>query len=149
MLCSNGPTVIVFVKCYAEVPGPYEAESPGGHRPSGPPAPGKPPGAYIPEMGQRREVYRSQQNPKGPKNVWNTHTEGFTPRHTRFTPRWGRVMLYAYVGAGVVEFDDVVVKQVLPASPGDHEKRLRHSLETGVTLEEMEENERGRWERKQ
>ena len=58
---------------------------------------------------QLREVYRSQQNLKGPKNVWNTQTEDFTPGHTKYTPRWGRVMLYGYLGAGVVEFDDVVV----------------------------------------
>jgi hypothetical protein len=51
-------------------------------------------------------------------------------------------MLYGYLGAGTVEFDDVVVKQVVPASPGAGEKRRRHSLETGVSIEEMEENER-------
>ncbi|MDY0168727.1 MAG: SHD1 domain-containing protein [Thermoguttaceae bacterium] len=146
---SNGPSVIVFIKCYSEVAGPYQAESPGGNRAGGPPGVGQAPDAYIPEMGQRREVYRSQQNPKGPKNTWNTHTEDFTPKHTRYTPHWGRVMLYAYLGAGVVEFDDVVVKQILPASPGEDQKLLRHSLETGVTLKEMEENERRSWQLKQ
>ncbi len=81
-------------------------------------------------MGQRREVHRSQQNPRGPEDVWSTHTDDLTPRYTRYSPRWGRVMLYVYLGAGVVEFDDVVVKQILPDSPGDHQKLLRHSLET-------------------
>ena len=144
---SNGPKVIVFIKCYSEVAGPYRAESAGGKGSGGPP--GSEPPAYIPEMGQRREVYRSQQNMKGPKNVWNTHTEDFTPKHTRYAPHWGRVMLYAYLGAGVVEFDDVVVKQILPPSPGDHQKLQRHSLETDVTLKEMEENERKSWQMKQ
>ncbi len=146
---SNGPKVIVFIKCYSEVAGPYQAESSGAQRPGGPTAPGMEPPAYVPEMGQRREVYRSQQNMKGDKNVWNTHTEDFTPKHTRYMPHWGRVMLYAYLGAGVVEFDDVVVKQILPSSPGDHQKLLRHSLETGVTMKEMEENERRSWQLKQ
>ena len=51
-------------------------------------------------------------------------------------------MLYGYLGAGAVEFDDVVVKQIIPASPGDLVKQPRQSLESGVTVEEMEENER-------
>src|SRR5690606_15852348 len=38
---------------------------------------------------QRREVYRSQQNLKGPAGTWNVHTEDFTPKHARYTPRWG------------------------------------------------------------
>ncbi len=96
----------------------------------------------MPKLSEMREVYRSQQNLKGPKNTWNTQTEDFTPRHTKYTPRWGRVMLYAYLGAGAVEFDDVVLKQIVPASPGEGEKDPRHSLETTVTVKEMEENER-------
>ncbi|MDZ7620054.1 MAG: SHD1 domain-containing protein, partial [Patescibacteria group bacterium] len=146
---TNGPKVIVFIKCYSEVAGPYQATAADGRRSGGPPAQGVEPPAYVPEMGQRREVYRSQQNMKGDKNVWNTHTEDFTPKHTRYSPHWGRVMLYAYLGAGVVEFDDVVVKQILPPSPGDHQKLLRHSLETGVTMKEMEENQRRSWQMKQ
>ena len=51
-------------------------------------------------------------------------------------------MLYGYLGAGTVDFDDVVVKQIVPASPGAHKKQRRHSLETGVTIEQMNENER-------
>ena len=97
---------------------------------------------YVPEVAELRECYRSQQNLKGAKNKWNTQTEDFTPRHTKCTPRWGRVMLYGYLGAGSIEFDDVVVKQIIPASPGDHQKRKRHSLESGVTIEQMKENER-------
>ena len=49
----------------------------------------------------------------------------------------------------MVEFDDVVVKQIVPASPGEDRKRLRHSLETDVTLDEMQENERRSRELKQ
>jgi len=60
----------------------------------------------------------------GPKNVWNTHTEDFTPRHTKYTPQWGRVMLYAYLGAGQVDFDDVIVKQIAPPPTGAAEMAL-------------------------
>jgi hypothetical protein len=41
----------------------------------------------------------------------------------------------------VVEFDDVVVKQVVPAPPTEHPKVRRHSMETKITIKEMEENE--------
>jgi hypothetical protein len=47
-------------------------------------------------------------------------------------------MLYAYLGAGVVEFDDVVLKEILPASPSDRTKRRRPSLESKVTTQEIE-----------
>ncbi|MGD0655347.1 MAG: hypothetical protein ABSA16_13475 [Thermoguttaceae bacterium] len=95
---TDGPKVKVFIKCYDEVNTPF-----------------------LPETAQRREVYRSQQNLDGPKNTWNTHTEDFTPAHAKYSPKWARVMLYAYLGAGVVEFDDVVVKQILPP-PKEMEK---------------------------
>ena len=42
----------------------------------------------------------------------------------------------------VSKFDDVVVKQIVPASPGEGHKDPRHSLETKVTVKEMEENDR-------
>ena len=80
-----------------------------------------------------RECYRSQNDLKGPNKVWNTYTQDFTPKHTKYTPTTGRVMLYAYLGAGVVEFDDVVIKQITPPSPGSAHKQRRHSLETKVT----------------
>jgi hypothetical protein len=81
---SDNPAAKVFIKCYDE----------------------------ISESLARREVYRSQQNLKGPANVWNTHTADFTPRHAKYSPQWGRVMLYAYLKPGTVEFDDVIVKQI-------------------------------------
>ncbi len=146
---TNGPAVKVFIKCYDDTSTQYKQQTGGkratrasaatpaqsrNHRPRA--------DDYIPEAQHRREVYRSQQNLKGPKNVWNTQTEDFTPKHTKYTPRYGRVMLYAYLGAGVVEFDDVVVKQILPGSPSEQTKQRRHSMESGVTIEEMRENER-------
>ncbi len=111
---SDGPAVKVFVKCYD----------------------------YLPGQGRRREVYRSQQNLKGRRNTWNTHNEDFTPKHTKYSPRWGRVMLYAYLKPGRVDFDDVVVKQLVPASPGERSKACRPSSESDVTIEEMEANRR-------
>ncbi len=137
---TNGPAVKVFIKCYDEMESEYRAD--GTDTQKAATASRLKKTDYVPTESQRREVYRSQQNLKGPKNQWNTQTEDFTPKHTKYTPRWGRVMLYAYLGGGVVEFDDVVVKQILPASPGESEKIRRHSLETGVTIKEMEENER-------
>jgi hypothetical protein len=110
---SDAPTVKVFIKC-------YDAD----------------------ETGRRREVYRSQQNLKGPNGKWNTQTEDFTPKHTKYSPKWGRVMLYAYLSPGEVEFDDVVVKQISPASPGHSTKVRRPSSESKITVKEMEEDER-------
>jgi len=134
---TNGPSPKVFIKCSDEMVSKYGETSDVRF-------PGAGPGGDegLPERDQRREVYRSQQNLKGPKNVWNTQTEDFTPKHTKYTPRWGRVMLYAYLGGGVVEWDDVVVKQILPAKPPETEKAPRHSMESTVTIEEMRENER-------
>ncbi|OHB71923.1 MAG: hypothetical protein A2V70_10465 [Planctomycetes bacterium RBG_13_63_9] len=138
---STGPNAKVFIKCYDEVGTTYRRSS---ERPSERPAAhnGGPKDQYIPEIAQLREVYRSQQNLKGPKNAWNTQTEDFTPKHTRYTPRWGRVMLYAYLGGGSVEFDDVVLKQIVPASPGSGDKDPRHSIESDVTIEDMQEDDR-------
>ncbi|HUT93429.1 MAG TPA: SHD1 domain-containing protein [Thermoguttaceae bacterium] len=131
---SNGPSMKVFIKCYDEMGTTYTPES--AQRAS---AARK--GAQVPETSQLRECYRSQQNLYGPKNTWNTHTQDFTPKHTKYTPRWGRVMLYAYHPAGVAEFDDVVLKQIVPASPGDTAKNRRHSMESDVTIKDMEDNE--------
>jgi hypothetical protein len=131
---SNGPNVKVFIKCYDQMASEYT--------PDATPVPSARRGSYVPESSQLRECYRSQQNLYGPKNTWNVQTQDFTPKHTKYTPRWGKVMLYAYLGAGVVEFDDVVLKQIVPASPSDSKKDRRHSMESDVTLKEMEENER-------
>jgi hypothetical protein len=136
---SNGPMVKVFIKCYDDVNTPYQntttepADSDKSQQ--------RTKNQYLPESAQRREVYRSQQNLKGPINVWNTQTEDFTPTHTKYSPKWGRVMLYAYLGGGVVDFDDVIVKQILPP-PKKQNKEPRQSLDTKVTIKEMEENER-------
>jgi len=132
---TDGPQAKVFIKCYDAMESNYRPDVSGG-------SPRGNARASTVSEPQRRECSRSQQNLKGPKGVWNPHTEDFTPRHTKYTPRWGRVMLYGYLGVGNVEFDDVVIKQVIPASPGAGAKRRRHSLESGVTIEEMEENER-------
>jgi hypothetical protein len=51
-------------------------------------------------------------------------------------------MLYAYHYPGVVDFDDVVVKQIVAASPGDRKKVRRPSSESNVTDEEIEANQR-------
>lgn len=125
---TSGPAVKVFIKCYDATADEYrraeESDS-----------------AALQKRG--REVTRSQQNLTGPKKTWNTHTQDFTPRHTKYSPQWGRVMLYAYLGAGVVDFDDVVVKQIVPGSVGTTvNKERRHSSESKVTVKDMEENQR-------
>jgi hypothetical protein len=86
-----------------------------------------------------REVYRSQQNLKGHKGQWNVHTEDFTPKHTKYTPKLARVMFFGYVAGGTIEFDDVVIKEIIPAPSSSLVKEKRQSLETKVTIKEMEE----------
>ena len=102
---STGSAAKVFIKCYDELPTEFRGR-PGAGR----------------STTEKREVYRSQQNLEGSPGVWNVQTEDFTPQHTQFTPRWGRVMLYAYWPAGTVEWDDVVVKQIAPAVAGPGRK---------------------------
>jgi hypothetical protein len=105
---SSGSAAKVFVKCYDDLPTDTRTA----------------PGAE-PSKTERREVYRSQQNLEGRPGAWNVHTEDFTPEHPRFTPRWGRVMLYAYWPAGTVEWDDVAVKRIAdpPAVAGGKDHR--------------------------
>jgi hypothetical protein len=115
---TSGSAAKVFIKCYDELSTKYQA-------------------AKGPAAGtERREVYRSQQNLKGAVGSWNTHTEDFTPTHSQYTPRWGRVMLYAYWPAGTVDWDDVVVKQIVSPVKGK-EKDRRPSLETKVRTKDM------------
>jgi hypothetical protein len=124
---SNGPAVKVFLKCYDDTKTEYRGEKSE---------------ETTTGNSQRREVYRCQMKLEGPKNTWKTHSEDFTPRHTKYSPKWGRVMLYAYLGAGQVDFDDVVVKQIVPPPAGSPPKELKHSAATKITIKEMEENER-------
>lgn len=130
---SNGPAVKIFIKCYDQMDSEYVSTE----RLRDITAPER----YTPTEQQLRECYRAQMNMKGPKNAWNTHTQDFTPKHTKYSPKWGKVDLYAYLGGGVVEFDDVVIKQIVGSSAGSSNKMLRHSMESDVTLEEMRENE--------
>jgi hypothetical protein len=111
--------VKVFIKCYDDIPSRFSD------------------GSQSTES-QRREVYRSQQNLQGPARTWNIQTEDFTPRHTQYTPRWGRVMLYAYWPAGAVDWDDIIVKQIQPPPDQPPAKVRRPSLETRVTSDEIE-----------
>lgn len=111
---TSGTAVKVFVKCYDEVQGPFRGKD---------------------NSTERREVYRSQQNLAGPSGRWNLHEEDFTPKHTQFTPRWGRVMLYGYYPAGTVEWDDVVLKQI--SAPQPRRGDPRPSLETKVRTKDI------------
>jgi hypothetical protein len=97
---TSGTAAKVFIKCYDDFHGKFRPREKEG------------------TSTERREVYRSQQNLSGPPGVWNVHTEEFTPQHKQFRPRWGRVMLYGYYPAGTLEWDDIVVKQVSPPTPG-------------------------------
>jgi hypothetical protein len=116
---TTGSAVKVFIKCYDKLPTGYRPRS------------------GTASNLEEREVYRSQQNLKGPSNTWNTHTEDFTPRHTRYTPQLGRVMLYAYWPAGTVEWDDIVVKQITPAPSQAREKEPCPSLESKVRVKDI------------
>ncbi len=72
---------------------------------------------------QRRETYRRQVHPKGGKGEWHTVTADFIPSATRpeHTPTFLKVDLYAYWPAGVIYWDDVVLKKVrdAPAANAD------------------------------
>ena len=116
---TTGSAAKVFIKCYDEMPTRWQTK------------PGVSAGT------EKREVYRSQQNLKGDAGTWNVQTEDFTPTHTHFSPRWGRVMLYAYMSAGTVEWDDVVVKQIAPP-PANKVKEKRPSLETKVKSKDIQ-----------
>ena len=143
---SNGPSVKVFIKCYDTMSTEFkpedqvQASSARAHT-GARPASGR---EYVGEVNQDREVYRSQQNFSGPKNQWNVHTEDFTPKHTKYVPNTARIDLFAYMSAGVVEFDDIVVKKIVQGSASDLPKpnQRRHSMATKVTIQEMEEDER-------
>jgi len=68
---------------------------------------------------QRRETYRRQVHPKGRKGEWNTVTADFIPEATRpeHAPAFLKVDLYAYWPAGVIYWDDVVLKKVRDTPP--------------------------------
>jgi hypothetical protein len=132
---STGPSPKVFIKCYDEVASEYrgakkaidESDTSSGTQKSGM---------------DRREVYRSQQNLYGKNNQWNTQTQDFTPKHTKYSPKCARIMLYGYLTEGTIDWDDVVIKEVVPPPAGFGKGEKRHSQASGVTLKEMEENER-------
>ena len=117
---SMAPTVKVFIKCYDQLPTVW-------HRMGA--------GQSTSGSSERREVYRSQENLNGPKKVWNTHTEDFTPKHTMYSPHFARVMLYGYQPPGILDWDDIVVKKILdaPSQGAISNKVKRRSTETKVT----------------
>ena len=63
---------------------------------------------------QRRETYRRQVHPKGARGEWHSETADFVPLATTkaHTPAFLKVDLYAYWPAGVIFWDDVVLKKV-------------------------------------
>lgn len=126
---TDGPKPKIFVKCYDETTSDYHTK-------------GKPSRSNGSGSERFREVYRNQQNLEGPTGEWNRRTEDFTPKHTKYTPRWCRVMLYGYLGAGNIDFDDIVIKEIVPPSTHDQMKDRRHSLDSDVTIREQEENRR-------
>jgi hypothetical protein len=94
-----GPTVKVWVKYYAWLHTPGEPE------------------------GQWREVGRTQVHYKGPGGQWGSHVQDCHPKvyltraQRTYTPKKCRIGLYAYGGAGVIYFDDVVFKKIADATP--------------------------------
>lgn len=130
---STGPRGIVFIKCSDVFDSDFHPTANALQE------------GYADKFGQQtREVYRSQQNFfEFEPGVWLTHTQDFTPTHTKYSPKFGRVMLYAYICEGKVEYDDIVVKKVKDADTEKVQAKIhRHSLDTKTTIKEMEENER-------
>ena len=66
---------------------------------------------------QRRETYRRQVHPAANKGRWSTVTADFVPDSTTPAqrPTFLKVDLYAYLHAGVILWDDVVLKKVRDA----------------------------------
>ncbi len=142
---SKGVNCIVFVKCYDVIDTNFKPTADALKE------------GFTDKIGrQTREVYRSQQNHQqypiaggpNPKEIanagnWVQYTEEFTPRHTRFSPKLGRVMLYGFVTAGSIDYDDFVLKKIKDADPAEQRAKIeRHSLDSKVTIKEMEDNER-------
>ncbi len=142
---SKGVNCIVFVKCYDVIDTSFKPTADALKE------------GFTDKLGQQtREIYRNQQNHQqypisggpNPKEIanagkWVNYTEEFTPRHTRFSPKLGRVMLYGFVTAGSIDYDDFVLKKIKDADPAELKAKVdRHSLDSKVTMKEMEENER-------
>jgi hypothetical protein len=87
-----GPALKVFLK---------------GYHPFGPDSP----------MTPRREVYRRQVHPTGPAGQWNTVTADFVPlaMNPDQAPTYMKVDMFAYLRAGVVYWDEIVLKKVRDA----------------------------------
>jgi hypothetical protein len=92
---SLGPTPKVFLKGYFLWPGGD---------------------GYAPQW---RESYRRQVHPSGPKSQWNSVTADFVPDAFKADqkPLRLKVDLYAYYPAGVIFWDDIVLKKVHDAPP--------------------------------
>jgi hypothetical protein len=132
---STGPSPKVFIKCYDEMSSDY--------RPVKAPVDESDTSSGIQKSGMdRREGYRRQLNLKGENNQWNVETADLTPKHTKYTPKFARIMLYGYLTEGILDWDNVVLKEVLPPPAGFVKGEKRHSQASGVTMKEMEENER-------
>ncbi|MDR2440893.1 MAG: hypothetical protein LBE12_16145 [Planctomycetaceae bacterium] len=131
---SKGVKAIVFIKCYDTIDTTFKPTAEALKE------------GFTDKLGQQtREVYRSQQNhwDMDHPNEWIQHSQEFTPRHTKYSPKFGRVMLFAYLTAGSVDYDDFVLKKIKDVNQEELRTKIkRHSLDTKVTLQEMEENER-------
>lgn len=131
---SKGVKAIVFIKCYDTMDTMFKPTAEALKE------------GFTDKLGQQtREVYRSQQNhwDMDHPNEWVQHSQEFTPRHTKYSPKFGRVMIFSYYTAGSVDYDDFVLKKVKNANQEELRTKVkRHSLDTKVTLQEMEENER-------
>jgi len=98
---SLGPTVKIFLKGYFLWPGGD---------------------GYPPDW---RESYRRQVHPAGEKKTWNSVTADFVPDAFKADqkPLRLKVDLYAYYPAGVVFWDDIVLKKVRDAPPAKPEDK--------------------------
>ena len=135
---SNGPKTIVFIKCHGEMKSAYtpSAKSPRKN-------------AKTSESTQSRECYRSQNNLKGPKKrLEHLHPRLHAQTHEIHPNLRPGDALWAISAREWSSSTILKSRQILPPptgknkSTGKDEKQRRHSLETGVTIKEMEENER-------
>jgi hypothetical protein len=125
---SHKPSVITWVKGYAEFPVRNEGER---------------------VIDPRREVFRHQMRPAsqeepGPDGWIEVATHPFRPRHPKVKVTWMRVKLYGYHPPGKVEFDDVVLRRVAvegesAESEDERTRRAWEGKDPGEALEKKRE----------
>lgn len=80
---------------------------------------------YTTFKGEEREIYRRQVPPTaGTNGKWVTIVDELNPQQRTFNVEYLRIDFYAYLGAGLVCFDDVIIKAVGEPTRDAHDEAL-------------------------